>query len=274
MPELPEVVTVVNQLNKELTNKKVAFIKLYKEKMLKNSTLEELENSFKNEVILSVTNKGKFIVFHFSNDKILLSHLRMNGKYFLNNSARKEKHTYLVMGFQDASFLHYNDTRMFGTFHIKTQENFLKTPPLNQVALTPMEIDLEDLFLKLQKSSRYIKTTLLDQSVIAGLGNIYVDEVLFASKIHPLKKSNTLTKKQVELILKFSKSILLKSIELGGSTINSYASLNKQEGQFQNFLKVHTKKGFACPDCKNIIEKIVVGGRGTYICSKCQNEEK
>lgn len=89
MPELPEVVTVVNQLNEKIINKKVVSVKLYKEKLLKNSTVEQLENWFVNEKILSVKNKGKFIVFYFSNDKILISHLRMNGKYFFNNSSKR-----------------------------------------------------------------------------------------------------------------------------------------------------------------------------------------
>lgn len=185
MPELPEVVTVVNQLNEKIINKKVVSVKLYKEKLLKNSTVEQLENWFVNEKILSVKNKGKFIVFYFSNDKILISHLRMNGKYFFNNSSKKEPHNHLMIQFDDNTFLHYNDTRMFGTFHIKTTKDYLNTTPLSNVGPTPMEISEEELFNKLQKSKRSIKPTLLDQQIVSGLGNIYVDEVLFACSIHP-----------------------------------------------------------------------------------------
>lgn len=197
----------------------------------------------------------------------------MNGKYFFNNSSKKEPHNHLMIQFDDNTFLHYNDTRMFGTFHIKTTKDYLNTTPLSNVGPTPMEISEEELFNKLQKSKRSIKPTLLDQQIVSGLGNIYVDEVLFACSIHPLTKAFLINKNELKLIKKFATSILLKSIELGGSTINSYSSLNMQEGNFQNFLQVHTKKGFACSRCNNIIEKITVGGRGTYICSNCQNEK-
>jgi formamidopyrimidine-DNA glycosylase len=134
----------------------------------------------------------------------------------------------------------------------------------------PSKINFEIFKEKILKRKTTIKTVLLDQTTMAGLGNIYVDEVLFASKINPTRGAFSMTNQDLKNILKYSISIMDKSTTLGGSSISSYTSLNKQEGQYQNFLKVHTKKNSPCPNCKTTILKIKVNGRGTYYCSDCQ----
>ncbi|VEU59668.1 DNA-formamidopyrimidine glycosylase [Mesomycoplasma neurolyticum] len=271
MPELPEVVVVSRQLNKNITGKVINDVIVYNKKLIK----EIDENSFKNKLIdktiLKVDNFGKFIVFHLTDNVIMLSHLRMEGKYFYYDQPNfKMKHDYIIFKFNDNSFLHYNDTRMFGTFHLRNKNSYKQIDPLNKLSLVPWKLQIDDFYNKLQRKNQKIKTALLDQTLILGLGNIYADEVLFASKISPFKKANKITKIEAENLLKNSTKILKASIKLGGSSINSYTSLNKTVGEYQNFLKVHTKANQPCVECKNFILKTKINGRGTYYCDVCQ----
>jgi formamidopyrimidine-DNA glycosylase len=120
------------------------------------------------------------------------------------------------------------------------------------------------------KSNRAIKTAILDQTNVSGIGNIYADEILFLAKIHPAKKANTLTDNQYKLIAKYAKTILLRAIKYGGTTIATYQSNINHSGMFQNMLKVHMRKGKPCFTCKTLIIKTKINGRGTYFCPKCQ----
>lgn len=271
MPELPEVRTVRKQLNSYIKNKTIKNIIFLNEKLLKEITPEIFIENLKNQTILEVDNRGKFLVFKLTNEQIFLSHLRMNGKYFYYNKTTKPLiHDHVIFEFTDKSFLHYNDSRMFGTFHLRNEKNYLAINPLSKLAQIPANTDAKELLKKINKTTRAIKTILLDQSILVGLGNIYVDETLYASGINPLTPANKITLKQLQSILKNATLIMDKSTELGGSTIDSYASLNKQEGQYQNFLKVHTKVNHSCQKCQSLIKKIRVNGRGTYYCEKCQ----
>ncbi|MBN3534483.1 bifunctional DNA-formamidopyrimidine glycosylase/DNA-(apurinic or apyrimidinic site) lyase [Mycoplasma procyoni] len=272
MPELPEVRVVRQELNKYVQNRKIKEVSIFRDKFIQEIEASEFADVLKGKTVEFVENIGKFLAFHFSENIVVLSHLRMEGKYNFYEP-RKERlfHDYVIFEFEDNTNLHYNDTRMFGTFHLRTKENYLNTLPLSKLAKIPAETDLNDFIKSLSKRKQAIKTVLLDQTIVVGLGNIYVDEVLFATKISPLTPANEITKKQAKEILEAATDILDRSTELGGSSINSYTSLNKKKGSFQNFLQVHTKKGKACPECSQEIDKIKVNGRGTYICRRCQN---
>ncbi|MGY6171768.1 DNA-formamidopyrimidine glycosylase [Candidatus Mycoplasma pogonae] len=275
MPELPEVRVVTKALSKVVLNKTIADVIVLRDSLIKEITPTEFSDVLKNETILKVTNEGKFIVFHLTNDKIMISHLRMEGKYnFYDERTFRKPHDHVIFEFSDGTNLHYNDTRMFGTFHIRSSANYLTTNPLNKLAKIPAETDPVAFHALLQKKNRAIKTTLLDQTILVGLGNIYVDETLFAVKIHPQTPAKNLTLDEVKALLNAATNILDHSTQLGGSSINSYTSLNKQEGQFQNFLKVHTKVNQPCWDCQTPIVKTKVNGRGTYFCKYCQKETK
>lgn len=274
MPELPEVRVVTKALNGYVQNKVISNIIVLRDTLIKEFNSQVFKDYLQNETILKITNRGKFIIFHLSNEKILISHLRMEGKYnFYPTRTFRKPHDHVIFEFRDGSNLHYNDTRMFGTFHLRNEKDYLSTDPLRKLAKIPAETESLELFKILNKKSRAIKTVLLDQTILVGLGNIYVDEVLFACKIHPQTLAKTLTFDQVSQILIKATTILDQSTELGGSSIKSYTSLNKQQGQFQNFLKVHTKVNSPCPNCQRLISKIKVNGRGTYFCATCQKEQ-
>jgi formamidopyrimidine-DNA glycosylase len=271
MPELPEVKTVVKGLNQLILNKTIKNIVILREKIIKEISPKQFKETLIGLKVKKVTNKGKFIIFHFNNKNILmLSHLRMEGKYFyFDHNTKPEKHIHVIFKFTDDSELQYKDTRVFGTFHIR-KNNYKTVLPLSKLANEPKNTEPKILYNRIKNRRIAIKSILIDQTILVGLGNIYVDEVLFAAKIDPTRPCNTITLKELNLIIKYASSILKEATRQGGSSIMSYTSINNQKGTYQNFLKVHTQKGKPCVKCKKVIEKIKVNGRGTYYCTNCQ----
>ena len=267
MPEFPEVHTVIETLKEFTLNKTIVGVDVLRAKNV-TGDLSSLVGS----TITSYSQVGKFIVFHFNNDKILISHLRMEGKYFLRKENEpNQKHDIASLSFSDGTKLVYNDTRKFGILQVSNKEKYLKEAPLNKVGPNPFEMKDAKILQKAFKNKTIpIKTALLDQSVMSGLGNIYVDEVLFECKIHPETPAKLVNSSQLEDILKASKKILQKAIEEGGSTIKSYHPKEGVSGNFRVSLKVYGKKDETCLRCGHSLRKIFVNGRGTTYCPKCQ----
>lgn len=268
MPELPEVETVKNTLKKIILNKKIKCANIYWNNIIAFPEVKEFKEKIKNQKINNILRRGKWLMFELD-DYFLLSHLRMEGKYFIRNkNDERNKHEHVLITFTDNTELRYHDTRKFGKMYLINKGEIYKTKPLNQLGLEPWDKNLTPKYLKEKLSKKPIKTELLNQSIIAGIGNIYADEILFQSKINPLKDGNKLTKKNLEDIINHTRNILEKAIKKGGTTVKSYTSSEGVHGLFQNELLVHTKK--ICPVCQSEILKINVGGRGTYYCPKCQ----
>ena len=164
------------------------------------------------------------------------------------------------------------DTRKFGKMYLIRKDDIDKIGPLVELGLEPWDDNLTCQYLldKYKKKKLPIKSVLLDQGIIVGIGNIYVDEILFLSKINPLKKCNLITKEEANNIIKYTKEVLEAAIKKGGSTIRTYSSVDGVHGLFQNELLVHGKDNDNCPECGGKISKIRVGGRGTYFCPNCQ----
>lgn len=269
MPELPEVETVRRILKEDIINKKIIDIDIRYNKIIQNVSSEEFKNKLIGQTFIDIERLGKYLICVL-NDYYLIVHLRMEGKFFYMHNEKISIHDHIIFKFENSE-LRYNDTRKFGTMHLfKRNENIYDIPPLNKVGLEPFNENVNVEYLKkyFNKSNKPIKTTLLDQSIIAGLGNIYVDEVLFMSKIHPNEKTKNITDNQIKLLIDNSIIVLNKAINLGGTTIRSFQSSHDITGRFQNQLLVHTKD--VCPTCSSKILKIKVGGRGTYYCDKCQ----
>jgi formamidopyrimidine-DNA glycosylase len=163
---------------------------------------------------------------------------------------------------------------MFGTFHIYHYDEYLKAKHITKLALDPLNAKFDAKYLnsKLSHINRAIKTAILDQTNVAGIGNIYADEILFLTKIHPLTIAKHLNLKQYELIVKYAKQVLKQAIKYGGTTIATYKSDARHIGQYQNKLLVHMRANQPCKVCHTLIEKIKVNGRGTYFCPKCQKK--
>ena len=272
MPELPEVRVVVKALNNTILNKKITNLIIYKPKIFKEFSPQYFISILRDKKIEKIDNIGKHIIFFLSEKLVLLSHLRMEGKYryYLNPPKEIDKHLVARFIFSDNSELHFLDKRLFGTYMLRNLENYNKIPPISLLGPEPKDIDVEALFKKIKNSKMPIKTKLLDQSFVAGIGNIYADEALFASKIYPLSKASNLTLEQLKDIIKNANEIMERSYELGGTTLFSYESLNKQEGKYQDFLNIHSDNIKKCKVCGQKTLKLKVNQRGTYVCPNCQ----
>ena len=268
MPELPEVETVKNELKKKLLRKRINDIKIFYDGIIATD-LNSFKKNIINEEIVDITRRGKFLIFELTN-YYLVSHLRMEGKYFIKNTCEEfSKHDHVIFYFDDFT-LRYNDTRKFGKMYLVTKDKLLTDTPLNKLGLEPWDNNLNSNYLKEKfNCSIAIKTLLLDQSIISGIGNIYADEILFKSRINPCKKGKDLSNKELNNIIDNTKIVLEQGIKNKGTTIHSFSSLG-EKGSNQNNLLVHTKEGLPCTICGRIIKKTKVNGRGTYYCPKCQ----
>lgn len=276
MPELPEVETVKEALKRKVLGKKIIDVEVFYEGIIAYPSLELFKKQIKNQVINDITRRGKWLVFHLS-DYYLLSHLRMEGKYFLRKDEDEVvKHEHVIFKFSDKTELRYHDVRKFGKMHLVKKEDIDKYQVMEELGLEPWDNKLTASYLKeLYKNKRLpIKTVILDQSIIVGIGNIYADEILFLSRINPLTKANLLTDKNLKDIVENTRITLEKAISEGGTTIRSYTSDEGVSGKFQNNLFVHQREKEKCYTCGSEIVKIRVGGRGTYYCPKCQGEKK
>ncbi|WP_342277474.1 DNA-formamidopyrimidine glycosylase [Spiroplasma endosymbiont of Nephrotoma flavescens] len=275
MPELPEVETVRASLQPFVCNQVITGIRIYWSSVIKQPDLVSFRKLIVGQKILDLKRKAKHLIFELE-DFVLISHLRMEGKYYYQNlnDNIEWKHVLLVLELSNGCELRYHDTRRFGTFHLQKKDEYEQLAPLIKVGPEPFEsrATVDYLQKKFKNKNRAIKTMLLDQSIISGLGNIYVDEVLFASKIHPVTRCNKLETEHLKAILNNAKQILTQAINLKGTTIASYTSNVGVKGTYQQLLKVHTREALACYVCSSIIEKIKLNGRGTYFCCQCQNK--
>ncbi len=276
MPELPEVETVRSELNKQLASLKIIDVNFFYDKIIKTPSKDEVIKLLKGKTIISVDRIAKHLIFNLG-DYVLISHLRMEGKYFIVDSYDDfdldKKHILFEMKLSNNKILIYHDTRKFGTLHLLPTKDYLNLRPIVSVGPEAWTISENQLYEKLQKTNRKIKTVLLDQTIISGLGNIYVDEVLFDCKIHPERLSSSITKSETKLIVNSSKKMLTKAVELKGTTISTFSYNKNEGGGFQKHLKVYSKNNQECSRCKTPISKIKVNGRGTHFCKTCQKNK-
>lgn len=275
MPELPEVETVKETLKLHLIGKKIVDIITPYPSIIKTDLVYFKEKMI-NQEFLDIKRYGKYLIFELT-DISMISHLRMEGKYYLReNLDQITKHEHVIFKLDNDQYLSYHDVRKFGTMELVEKDEVFNTDSLSKLGYEANNenIDLNEIYPKFKNAKRPIKSVLLDQTVITGLGNIYVDETLFRSKIHPEELSSNLNEEEVKSILVNAKAVLDKAIKLGGTTIRTYQSSFGVDGRFQNELKVHTLVGKPCTVCKTTIEKIKVGGRGTYFCPNCQRLKK
>ena len=271
MPELPEVETVKRVLLpivKDRTIKKIEVLR----KSIVNNKEDEFISYYTNERFLNISRIGKFLIFHLTNDKVLISHLRMEGKYIeLLEEDANTKYARVVFHLDNNHKLCYDDSRSFGRMIINDESNYRNEKELSKLGPEPFDVsDVSFLVNKTKRMNLPIKTALLTQELITGLGNIYVDEVLFASKIHPLTPAKLIKRNEWEKIIEESKRILNAAILAGGSTIKSYHPGKDIDGNFQTSLLAYGRNGQKCVVCHTNMRFIKVNGRGTTFCPHCQ----
>jgi formamidopyrimidine-DNA glycosylase len=271
MPELPEVETVVRGLKKEVINKKITRVTSSYQKIVKQS-FSSFKKALAGQKISSISRHGKYSFLSLNNKKTIIVHLRMTGQLFITpTTQKKDKHTHLEIFFgSNKHKLIYRDIRKFGRFELIDTDKintYLKEKKLGPDALT---IKLNDFQDNLQKKNLILKAALLDQSVIAGLGNIYVDEVLIREKLSPLKMTQTLKPLKVKTMLSTIKKVLKEAILKKGTSYSDYVNSYGEKGKFQLHLRAYQQHGQPCYHCGTLINKMKTAGRGTHYCPKCQ----
>jgi formamidopyrimidine-DNA glycosylase len=271
MPELPEVETIKNVILAEIKGKTIKDIRVFRAKSLLTPQ-ETFVSALVGETFIDVSRAGKFLIFHLTHGKVVISHLRMEGKYYLGHvSDPVEKHDILIYDFTDDSALRFNDVRKFGIVKLSDEAHYRSDPPVGLLGPEPWELNAQQLFASLQRKKKQpIKEALLDQKIISGLGNIYDDEVLFATHIHPLRSASSITCGEAGDIIREAQRILKIAIASGGSTIRSYHPKEGVDGSMQNKLLAYGHGNEPCPRCGFPLRKISVGGRGTVYCPRCQ----
>lgn len=273
MPELPEVETVVRTLRPILIGSTIESMTFRYAKMI-HPTPAIFEKKLNGQSFTNIERIGKFIIFFFSNQSVVVSHLRMEGKFIeLKNPLDPlTRFAHFVFHLNDGRRLVYDDMRKFGTFTLTSAKTYLDLPSLKNLGKEPLTpLDPLPILAKINASRRPIKSILLDQRILLGLGNIYADEVLYAAKIHPLKKGTQLTLEETKSMLLHSEKILKAAIASGGSRIRSYRSGSPIDGEFTLNIQAYGREGEPCHRCHHRLDKITVGGRGTHYCPRCQH---
>ena len=286
MPELPEVEIVKRSLSKMINNTTIVNIKI-KNKNLRYKLPVKFSRELNGEKILNISRRSKYLIFHFEK-KILLAHLGMSGKFILIRDHDKrifktsfyynlninKKHNHVYFKLNNGYILIYNDVRRFGFLKVFKLNDIKKIPFLKKLGFEPFskKFNLEYFKNYIKYKKRNIKNLLMDQTFVSGIGNIYVNEVLFASKIKPLRSCNSLKSYEIKSIIFNIKKILKLSISKGGSSIKDFQNTLGKNGNFQQFFYVYGKYAEECSriSCKGNIKKVMISARSSFYCSNCQ----
>ncbi len=268
MPELPEVETVTNEIRPYVLGRRINNVGVFWPGTVKGNTVTEFVDGLKGQTVVAVRRRGKFIVWELSGGKRLLTHLKMTGALLAQDAAAEAPpYNRVEITLDNGTKVFFRDPRKFGRMRvIEHDKAFDELGPEPLVPGFTPEV-LESI---LKKRKGPIKPTLLDQTLIAGIGNMYADEALFEAKIHPLRAADSLTTTEYRRLHKAIRHILTAAIEAKGASISNYVRPGGELGQAHFAFKVAHKRGENCPVCKTALERIVVRGRGTYLCPKCQ----
>ncbi len=306
MPELPEVENLRLGLGHNIVGQKILEVKVTKPKLVSGNGTKRIASSQKTrefiketlgEKFIGIDRRAKNLIFKLSHGKIILAHLKMSGQFVYlplhkasaRHSKNKEKiigghpielsetklpnkHTHIIFKLENG-VLYYNDTRMFGyLLYYKDEKSFEKENHFQLYGVEPLGsgFTLKYFIESLKNKKNKIKTILLDQKIVTGLGNIYADESLFEAKILPYRLANSLTKTEVKNLHKAIIRIIKRAIKVGGSSVATYRLLDNTRGNYAREHKVYGKYGKLCVNCKTVLKKMTIGGRTTIFCGICQ----
>ena len=274
MPELPEVETVCRALSKVIKNSRIKKIEFYR-KDLRWQVKNNLEVTLKNNIFIDPYRRGKYILIPTNTDKIFLIHLGMSGQIRIKKKDIVQKHDHMRMIVENNNkhfVVTYNDSRRFGYIDLFKKKELREHFLLSKIGVEPLgrELTIEYLQNNFKKRVINIKNALIDQKIIAGIGNIYASEILYKAKINPLRKVNSLSQNDLNSIITYTKIILKKSIDVGGTTIRDHMQPDGSLGYFKQKLQVYGKVNEKCKTCNSFIVKEVISNRSTFICKYCQ----
>lgn len=287
MPELPEVETVRRGLQRLIVGKKVVAASADTAKGFPNAPTD-VDGFLIGATITAIRRRAKVLLIDLSTDYSLMVHLKMTGQMVYVSSNDRfgaghpndslvnelpDRSTRVTLEFEDGSRLFFNDQRKFGWMRLLPTAEIESEPFMQKVGPEPLASDFTAeqfaaRFLRRPKTN--IKAALLDQAVVAGIGNIYADEALWGARVHPQRLVNTLTDAEFASIYQEVRTVMSLAIEKGGSSNHTYVNAEGKKGSYMDFARVFRREGLACPRCGTTIEKVRVAGRGTHICPQCQ----
>jgi formamidopyrimidine-DNA glycosylase len=288
MPELPEVETTVRGLKRKILNRIFFVFWTDSPKMVKKpNNIKAFQKEIKGKKIEKIYRRGKNIIFQLSGNKTLLIHQKISGHLLFGKweksgkgwqafpgplSDRVNSFIHMVFVFDNGKMMALSDPRKFAKTELWNTDEFLKSDFMQKIGPEPLDESFTfDKFKKILLSKKgKIKQVLMDQNVIAGIGNIYSDEILFQAKVYPLRRSNELKDGELKKMYSATKSILKKAIDLKGDSFSDYRTITGEKGEFQNSNKVYQRDGQKCVVCKSIIQKVRIGGRTAHYCPHCQ----
>ncbi|ULO05848.1 DNA-formamidopyrimidine glycosylase [Paenibacillus sp. 19GGS1-52] len=273
MPELPEVETVKRTLNVLVKGKQIEYVTVRLARIIQRpDDIQAFANMLAGHSVVNVERRGKFLRIVLDG-LVLVSHLRMEGRYGLfQKNDPLDKHTHVIFHFTDGTELRYTDVRQFGTMHLFQPGEDLRLPPLNKLGQEPLEPAFTPERFKeiVAGKSTKIKSLLLNQEYVVGIGNIYVDESLHRAGIHPEDSAKVLSGEQLDKLYEAIVTTLTEAVNAGGSSVKSYVNGQGESGSYQDQHLIYGRKDQPCVSCGTMIEKTVVGGRGTHYCPNCQ----
>ncbi len=288
MPELPEVEVVKKSLNKKIQNLIIKNVKIIDKNLRYKVNKEEISKIIGRKII-KIERRSKFLIFKMEKKMVMLFHLGMTGKFFFINKKNKKyktsfyyslndnkdkKHDRIIFSFQKNQKLIYNDIRKFGFVKFYLLDDLYNSSHFKNLGPEPLENRFNTNYFKayINRRNRTIKDILMDQKCVSGLGNIYVNEILFLSGINPTRKVKQIKNFEIVKMIKNIKKILKNSIKLGGSSIKDFYSGDGKKGTFQQYFKIYGRQGEKCSntDCNENVKRIVISNRSSFFCKRCQ----
>lgn len=270
MPELPEVETVCRGMARVMEGRRIARVEVRRPD-LRRPIPADLAERMTGAVVTRITRRAKYALLHTNRGDVVILHLGMSGRVRVDPEA-PEKHDHVLWATDDGHVLVLNDARRFGSLDIEREERLHRHPLFAHLGPEPLgnEFHAEDLAARLAGKVTPIKLALLDQRVVAGLGNIYVCEALFGAGIGPLTPAGVLTGNQLERLVAEIRAVLQRAIEAGGSSLRDYVQVDGELGYFQHSWQVYGREAEECRVCARPIARIVQSGRSTFYCANCQ----
>lgn len=274
MPELPEVETIRCSLEPKIIGLRIRKVAVFNEKTIKSPTPHLFAASLQGEEITGLGRWGKYLIIEIGSSMVLVVHLRMTGRLILAApGVSVSKYTRIVFCLDQGKELHFHDVRKFGTMHLVKRQHLDDFPPFRALGCDALDprLTLNVFMDRIKGRSGQVKGLLLNQSFIAGIGNIYANEILWKAGIQPQRPANSLNLWEQELLYQGMRDVIELAIKHHGTTLRDYVDGDGNRGEFQNMLSVHGREGEPCPSCGKSIVRIKQGGRSTYFCPSCQD---
>ena len=265
MPELPEVQTVLDALTPLVIGHRIIDVTALWERVIDRPSLPTFRQGLIHRAVVEGQRRGKYLLFRLDNDRWLVMHLRMTGELYMATEATPlDRHDRLILHLTDGSQWRFKDQRKFGRVYLIDHPHEI----VGKLGPEPLSdaLSAEYLAARLAQRAAPIKSLLLDQTLIAGLGNIYVDESLFRARLHPLRRGGSLTVSELDALVEAIRAVIHQALAEMGTTLRNYRRPDGSIGEFQNSLHVFRRTGKPCPLCGTPIQRIVVGGRSTHFC--------